>query len=718
MRTGARSGLGKVIARAALVCVALLAALAVDRGTRHDPPPRAASPFAAARFADVLFDPSGTLPFATVRALPDRAWAPLAKARPPHASWLHPSTMWLRFALRPHAEDGQTLLQTGPAVLSIDVTDASGRVRRGGYAGGRLPFADRAPPLVRPTVSLPPDAATGATLYARIESESDLPALRLTTLEDADIDQRDDLTTRAFFVGLIFAFGLANLLTGLRLRDRSLLLYAGLAFSGAAWFSTQGLLTSVYLWPNHWISFQGGHRIAVDAYAIFLVLFTRRFLDLPKVARAWDRALIAMLVFYLASGWIGDLFPALRIATLSGEEVALLVLVLLVFVTGLTRYRAGSPGAGYIAVASGGQVVGWTLSVLSEFDIIPLVGRPIMTATAWESLVLALALADRILRANRERDREKDARLRAQADALEAEREANRTLQAYNEAFARFVPREFLEYLERESILHVRLGDQVERSMVVLFSDIRSFTSISETLGAQATFNYLNDYLQVAGPLVREHGGFIDKYIGDAIMALFPRGADDALAAAIALQRAVDVFNERAHPSGAPPVAVGVGLHAGTLMLGTIGEERRLETTVIADAVNVASRVEGLTKVYGARILLTGALRDALARPDAFGLRLLGSVAAKGKREGVPLYECFDADEPALANGKRSSLGAFADAAGAYARGDFAAAAAAFGALAQRYPDDAAVAHYRDRARLLESAGVTNWDGVDRMEVK
>jgi class 3 adenylate cyclase len=705
-----------------MLCTILTIALAVDRGLRYDPPGRQVElpmPLTAATTSEeVHFDPAGDLGFDAVRALPERAWVPVKRARWPRASWLRPKVAWLRFSLRPQGDSRDVLLEAGAAVLSLEAFEPSGPRYRMQYSGTRVPFAERASELVLPTIWLNGDSLSGAPTYVRVESESDVPALRLTTLLSAGIEQRDDFTTRAFFIGLIFAFGLANLLTGLRLRDRALLFYAGLAFSGAAWFSTQGLLTSVYLWPHHWISFVGGHRIAVSAYALFLVLFTRRFLDLSATARTWDRALLAVLAFYLASGWLGDLFPALRFATLDGEEGTLLVLVLVVFALGLARYRAGAPGAGYIAVASGGQVVGWTLSLLNALDVIPLIGRPIMTATAWESLVLALALADRIIRANRERDREKDARLRVQAEALEAEREANRQLQAYNEAFARFVPREFLDHLERESVLQVRLGDQVERTMAVLFSDIRSFTSISEKLGAQATFNYLNDYLQVAGPIVREHGGFIDKYIGDAIMALFPRGADDALAAAIALQRAVDRFNERAHPSGAPPIEVGVGLHAGTLMLGTIGEERRLETTVIADAVNVASRVEGLTKVFGARILLTGAMRDALARPQAFGLRFLGSVAAKGKREGVALWECFDADAAAVANGKRASLDGFAAAATAYARGDFAGAAAAFATLAQAPTPDAAAAYYRERARLLADGGATGWDGVERMEIK
>jgi two-component system sensor histidine kinase ChiS len=92
-----------------------------------------------------------------------------------------------------------------------------------------------------------------------------------------------------------------------------------------------------------------------------------------------------------------------------------------------------------------------------------------------------------------------------------------------NNAYGRFVPLEFLEFLDRESIIDVQLGDQVQKEMTVLFSDIRSFTTLSEQMTPKETFDFINDYLQRVGPVIRDRHGFIDKYIGDAVMALFPR---------------------------------------------------------------------------------------------------------------------------------------------------------------------------------------------------
>jgi two-component system sensor histidine kinase ChiS len=203
-------------------------------------------------------------------------------------------------------------------------------------------------------------------------------------------------------------------------------------------------------------------------------------------------------------------------------------------------------------------------------------------------------------------------------------------------------------------------------------------------------FAFLNEYLDRIGPLIRENGGFIDKYIGDALMGLFPAKPDDALRAAIAIQREVRLFNQRQDDERIPPVAVGVGLHCGTLMLGTIGERNRMDTTVIADAVNIASRLESATKTYRCSILLSRDTVEALAEPERFMLRPLGSVLVKGKSRGVEVYECFDADPADLALHKRATAAKFAAALAAYEAADPAAAQLFTEILASHWTDGAA----------------------------
>lgn len=206
-----------------------------------------------------------------------------------------------------------------------------------------------------------------------------------------------------------------------------------------------------------------------------------------------------------------------------------------------------------------------------------------------------------------------------------------RYISDFSQALRRFVPEELTRILGKRSIVDVALGDHVEGNMGVVFSDLRAFTTLSERLSPDETFRFLNEYLREIGPVTRAHGGYIDKYVGDAILAIFPDGPDDALSAALAMQRQVDIFNEVQSRAGKPPVTIGVGVHAGPLVLGIIGETERLEGTVIADCVNLASRLEGLCEDFGVRIITTEECLAATKDPARYPTRFLGAVPVRGK---------------------------------------------------------------------------------------
>jgi len=254
-------------------------------------------------------------------------------------------------------------------------------------------------------------------------------------------------------------------------------------------------------------------------------------------------------------------------------------------------------------------------------------------------------------------------------------------------SMSRFVPSPFLQLLGRESIEEVRQGDAVEREMSVLFADIRQFTRISEGLGAGGIFRMLNRWLERASPVIAKWGGVIDKFMGDGVMALFAEPMD-AVGAAIDLSREGDALSaELAEESPGLSFRVGIGVHHGPMILGTVGDESRLDVTVIADAVNVAARLQEQTKVWTARILVSGEVWDAANRTGHVAGRALGRVLLRGRGAETRIYEVLDA-EPADERERRTAAAPSVQAAlAALDQGDTDSALKAVSA----YPEDPAV---------------------------
>ena len=214
-------------------------------------------------------------------------------------------------------------------------------------------------------------------------------------------------------------------------------------------------------------------------------------------------------------------------------------------------------------------------------------------------------------------------------------------------------------------------------------------------------------------PPVHTNGGFIDKYIGDAVMALFVDAADGAVAAAVEMTGSLRRFN--ADRDG-PQLRMSIGLHAGPVVLGTIGSVQRMDTTVIGDTVNTASRLERLTKPYGAAVLLSGAVRDRLRDPGRFTFREVGRVRAKGKREPVTVHEVLDARDDEMAS-LVAALPSFSAGLSAWYAGDFEAAKAGFADAVDIAPVDQLAGDYLHRIDELANVP-TDWDGVDRRDAK
>lgn len=288
-----------------------------------------------------------------------------------------------------------------------------------------------------------------------------------------------------------------------------------------------------------------------------------------------------------------------------------------------------------------------------------------------------------------------------------------------NAAYGRFVPHNFLKFLGRESIIDVQLGDQIQKKMTILFSDIRSFTTLSEGMSPEENFNFLNSYLNRVSPVIRDHQGFIDKYIGDAVMALFPHSPDHAVSGAIEMQKQVAIYNQDRQKKGYVPIAIGIGLHTGTLMLGTIGEKERMESTVISDAVNLASRLEGLTKLYGAGIVISENTLYTLDDLEKYSYRFLDRVKVKGKNSAVAIFEVYSGDSERLKKLKAETQTSFEEAIVLYYRKKFDIAKQMFEDVLHINPQDKAAMLYISRCDNYQKYGVPEeWAGVESLQEK
>ena len=208
----------------------------------------------------------------------------------------------------------------------------------------------------------------------------------------------------------------------------------------------------------------------------------------------------------------------------------------------------------------------------------------------------------------------------------------------------RFVPFEFLSILSKHNIVEVQLGDQVLREMTVLFCDIRSFTTISEKLTPLETISLINSFLKYMEPAITQHQGFIDKYIGDAIMALF-LDADSAMRAALKMRKQLQKFNELREHAGQSPIDMGIGINTGELMLGILGSDQRIETSVIGDTVNIASRLESLTKEYHSPILISDMTKSKLTHSELYFLNAVAEVMIRGRSQPIRIWEVKDWSE-------------------------------------------------------------------------
>ena len=326
----------------------------------------------------------------------------------------------------------------------------------------------------------------------------------------------------------------------------------------------------------------------------------------------------------------------------------------------------------------------------------------------------------------------------------------NHKLAEINIANSRFVPNEFLKILGKESLLDLQLGDQTETKMTILFADIRDYTTLSEKMTPEDNFKLINAFLGKMGPIIEANGGFICQFLGDGIMALFNDHHELAVNAAIEMQAALQVYNKKRSVKNRETLRLGIGLNTGKLMLGVVGDKNHYESSVISDAVNTASRMEGLTKVFGCGVIVSEKtlaemefeylLKDHFPLPSDLkneteklqgdseksgqagkslsnkDYRFLGKVKVKGKKQALKIYDFFAGDAANIRQLKAETKADFEKAIHHYLDREFGKAADILKNISEKFPEDVATEYYLTKVIKYVIDGVeADWNGVEAM---
>jgi class 3 adenylate cyclase/GAF domain-containing protein len=283
----------------------------------------------------------------------------------------------------------------------------------------------------------------------------------------------------------------------------------------------------------------------------------------------------------------------------------------------------------------------------------------------------------------------------------------------------RFIPNQFLDSLQRHDIAHVEPGEHVSKTMSLLFADIRNFTPLAERLDPGSVMDLLNQYFVSMEPKITQSGGFIDSFSGDEIKAIFNTYADAPIRAGIEMWRALDELNRHFSAVSQPKLQIGIGISTGPVVLGVVGGPNRMQCTCIGDTANLASRIEQLTKLYRARLLISEHTFRRLTKPEAFATRMIDRVAVKGKTTPIELYEVMDAETPARRDAKLATRHLLDSAIESYHSRQFEIARVAFEEVSSKDPDDVVPIIFAERCvNYLLRPPPEDWGGFEYLDHK
>lgn len=443
--------------------------------------------------------------------------------------------------------------------------------------------------------------------------------IRLGSMANLAAERESAATNEALLFGALLLIGIYHLgYFFFRIKNRAPLWFGLFTLCIALRSLFYSELLALNFWPGLSFDFilRAVHIFVVLPSAFVLLFFSNLYPSLNvKGAKLLG---VGLPLLYTAAWFV--LPAAWAVQGLYAYQIFMLTAGLFLIIQLIRALRRGLPGAILFLLGIAAFLHTVILDILKTNF-----GLPLPSLVAWGTIALILMHGFVIIR-------------QFSLSYQKAEDYSEHLVQL-NTSLERFIPKEILGLLAKTSILQVDLGDFTQRKMTVYFLDIRNFTALSESMTPEQNFRFINSFLKQFGPVIRDCGGFVDKYLGDGFLALFPESPSQALRAALRMRSLLLQYNQHRSAMGYKPIAFGIGIHTGPLMLGTIGENLRMDSTVISDTVNIASRLEGLTKKFQTDILVSGETYAAVVESLEFDFRFLGSETVKGKTIPIEVWQ-------------------------------------------------------------------------------
>jgi adenylate cyclase len=542
------------------------------------------------------------------------------------------SSYWVRFTVENHQiKEDEFFLEVGfPLIDQITLYEYKQNKWKERTVGILFPFQYRE--IKNRNFVFPIKVLPGSinTYYLRFKSEDTLQIpMSLWTKKEFFKKNFQEQFIFGIYYGILVVMALFNIMLYFSIRDNSYLFYVFYISIFGVFTASQYGLAYEYLWPN----FNWGARLMNPFLAGLLefnaLVFTISFLQIKRyLPRMYTFIIILCLLSLMAS--VLPFTLSFYYSVIAVTAIAFCVLSVM-FVCGYLTFRSGYRPARYFMLAFLSIIISAALYVFKTFGLIPntlITNYGLQIGSAIEMILLSLGIADKINVSRKEKTIAKKLQLEEAEKAIEL-----------GKVFQKYVPLDFLRLLHKENISEIQLGDQVLRNISIIFVNIRNFSSISKNLEEEEIFNFINYYLNIMAPIIHKNHGFIDKYIGEGIMALFDSSADNAVSCAIEMQNEIYKLNKEREKNNQENIILDIGINTGEIILGTVGGKSRISTTVIGDAVNTASRVSYLNRIYDKSLLISENTYQAIENKNQFKMEWFKNVNVKGKSNRINIYE-------------------------------------------------------------------------------